>query len=200
MSVVPESPNQGLQFDFKAGAAGVQYRVDLVEHDGVTTFAYTYFQFVFTAPDTAWHTVDVYFPGVSGGGFRFSRPGGGTFDPTVLGAVLFQVQPQNGVIVNYDLTVDNVTFAVPPPPPATGGPLITNFDTNNAEIGAVTEWNNGNIMTAKDTYGTTMAQNPWTWPSGTAAGNPGVGGRINGTLAQQITTTAQYPLRSWAWS
>ncbi len=124
VSVVPESPNQGLQFDFKAGAAGVQYRVDLVEHDGATTFNYTYFQFVFTAPDTAWHTVDVYFPGVSGGGFRFSRPGGGTFDPTVLGAVLFQVQPQNGLAVNYDLTVDNVTFAVPPPPPATGGPLI----------------------------------------------------------------------------
>ncbi len=193
VNVLPESPNQGLQFDFKSGVAGVQYRVDLVEHDGTTKFNYTYFQFVFTAPDTNWHTVDVYFPGVSGGGFRFSRPGGGTFDPTVLGAVLFQVQPQNGATVNYDLTVDNVTFDAPPPPPAIGGPLITDFDSNNAEFANLTEWNNGNIMTAKDSYGTTMTQYPWKWSTGTGAGNPGAAGRISGKLAQQIPSSNQYP-------
>jgi Domain of unknown function (DUF5010) len=195
VSVVAQSPNQGLSFDYKAAVAGVTYRVELVEKDGATTFNYTYFQYVFTAPDTAWHTVVVYFPTITGGANHFTRPGGGTFDPTMLGAVQFQVQPSSAATVPYDLTVDNVTFAVPvAPPPPTLGPLITDFETTNAQANH-TEWNSGSILTAFGAAGTTMTQNPWSWAgTGTVVGNGGgKGGHISGNLAQQVIATSTYP-------
>ncbi|HXB96994.1 MAG TPA: DUF5010 domain-containing protein, partial [bacterium] len=72
-------------------------------------------------------------------------------------------------------------------------PLITDFETTNAS-NKLTEWNSGNILTSKDTAGSTMTQNPWTYASCVAGNGSAHAGRMSGTLvAQKLTAPTVYP-------
>jgi hypothetical protein len=123
---VPYATNNGFQFDYKAGAACVQYVVELISANITGT---AYWQYTWTSQDTNWHTVDVYFP--AGGSWTppagvnvLSQPsyGTGAFDPTQVGAFLFKpVAPVNSPAEAYDLSITNLTFAAPV---ATGGPPL----------------------------------------------------------------------------
>ena len=198
VDVTAYSPNQGLQFDYKAAAAGVAYRVQLATTE-VTDSGY--YEFDFTPADTAWHTLTVYFPGQPGATNSFAQPAWAAqkpFDITQVGAVMFSPMVQTSAAVDYSLCVDNVTFAVaaaPTPPALTTGTPIMNFEdnlNNNLTLAPFSQ----TVDTGMDTYGTTMVNNPWTASSGTLGGAYGTSaycGRINGTLVQQVPASNIYP-------
>lgn len=195
VDVRPYSPNNGLKFDYKAGAAGVQYALAIIE-PGVTD--YGHYRYLFTSTDTAWHTVSVYFPSVSTSDPTFSQPTWAApkpFTPNALGAI--SIQPvANATDHPYNICLDNVTFAAPPATPLGGhGPMVADFEGNTANDQDL--WNPvaGAISTAKDTYTTTMSNQPWGPSSGTAPGNgSSFAGCFAGTLAMEIgPPTNQYP-------
>jgi hypothetical protein len=124
VNVASYCPNNGLQFDYRVpNASAVSYRVELVQN-GATNNGY--FQSNFTAvADGNWHTAVIYFPNSSsalaGAPNVFALPGWATSFAwtTKIGAIFFQVNPTTSD-QNYDLSIDNVTFAAPAyTPPAT---------------------------------------------------------------------------------
>src|SRR5262249_10221572 len=128
--VTPYSPNAGLEFWYKAGAAGTLYQVQLTTQE--VGADYGYYQYTFAAQNPgAWNKLDVYFPGQAAPNV-FSRPVGLpaiAFNPAHVGAVIFQVVPQAGAAVPYDLCVDNVTFGAPPHPTLTPTPTASQTAT-----------------------------------------------------------------------
>jgi hypothetical protein len=146
------SPNMGLQFDYKADAAGtvatgcnVQYQVMLVSTASGAGNT-DYYQFTFTPTDTAWHTLVVYFPVAPNGPIAvnsFSQAGFGTpfAFSNLIGAIIIKpVTPATGT-VNFGIRVDNVTFAVPAAPQLAldaSGTVLTDFEQytgNNTALG-----------------------------------------------------------------
>ena len=194
VDLTPYCPNNGLQFDYKAGAAGVTYRVKLLS-TAVTD--YGYWAYDFTATDTAWHTMTVYFPGVAASA-NFAQPGWAapkTFDKTKVGAIMFEVSQQTSGPVTYDLCVDNITFAAPAPvivtatptptPAVTHTSLVMDFENNTANDR--TYWNGGAVFTVKDANASTQTNNPWLPTSGTVGGPAGstYAGCMSGVMSMQ---------------
>ncbi len=188
------SPNSGFEFEYMAGAAGVQYQVQLTTQEVAD---YDYYQFKFTAPDAGvWHKVDVYFPGIAAANV-LSQVGFGkavAFVPGHVGAVMFQVIAQ-AASTPYSLCVDNVTFTCPvpvPPTTPTHGPLVADLENNTANN--IDYWNEANVLQYHDGYGTTSTHSPWGPTSGTAPGygGTGFGGCWSGNLTP-TTASAPYP-------
>jgi hypothetical protein len=109
------TPFSGLQFDFKAGAPGVQYSASLVT-SAITDTAY--YQFQFSPADTAWHSYQVAFPPAvpSPDGFlanQFSQPDGGWVMAVPFakkaGAIKFGPVVQTSA-VDFDMSIDNIRF------------------------------------------------------------------------------------------
>ena len=176
-TTVDVSSYQGLQFKYKATVAGIPYRVVLIQS---TVTDYGHFQYVFTPSDTAWHTVNVYFPGIGPVPQQFSKPYGSTpWDATKIGAVTFYPLPVAGSTHNYGICVDDVTFAVDPPPTPTptatpGGSTTT---VVNWEIAGANDKTNspftGDVALSIDPYGSTITESPWGPNSATAGGGFG---------------------------
>lgn len=201
--ITPYSPNLGLKFDYKAGAAGVLYRVKLIS-TLVTDFGY--YEWNFTSADAAWHTATVYFPGTPGATNVFAQPGWGAarpFDSTKIGAVMFEPVPQASTAVAYNLCVDNLTFAVaalptPNPTPTFGtGTMVANFENNSANDVTLAPFSQA-ISIGSDAA-STVAPKPWTASSGTAPGSNASGpassyaGCYSGTLIAQNPAGGVYP-------
>ena len=173
-TVAPYATNNGFSFDYKAGAAGVTYQVQLTTQE-VTD--YDYYQFKWTAPDTNWHTISVYFPGTAAANV-LKQVGFGAvkaFNPAHVGAILFQVIPQSTAMA-YSLCVDNVTFVAPvpvPPTTPTHGPLVQ--DLENSAANNVSYWNQAAVINYHDGYGTTSNHSPWSASAGTGPGFGGTG-------------------------
>ncbi|HTB21250.1 MAG TPA: hypothetical protein VK914_00940 [bacterium] len=133
---LPYSPNDGFQFDYRAGTACVTYEVELISAN-INGSTEAFWQYTWTPPDTNWHTVDVYFPASS----TWYTPQAGwtppsgvnvlfeptyvtdvAFDPTQVGAFEFKpVAPINEPAQAYDLSITNLTFAAPV---ASSGPAL----------------------------------------------------------------------------
>ena len=129
-------PFTGLQFDFKAGAAGVAYSVALVS---VAVTDTGYYQYTFTPHDTAWHTYTVYFPPAtpSADGYlvnQFRQPDAGWVAPVAFskmaGAIKFNAAVQTNAVA-FDMSIDNVSFVseVAPQVPAVDGDASHLLDT-----------------------------------------------------------------------
>jgi hypothetical protein len=108
--------NGGFKFDYRAGAAGIAYRVKLITPN-VTDGGY--YQYEWTPTDTVWHTMTVYFPGSQGSSsFVLAQPGWAAAKPfvkTAVGAFYFEVV-QIGTDENYNICIDNIDFNVSPAP------------------------------------------------------------------------------------
>ena len=202
VNITPYSPNSGVQFDYK-GTSGVTYVVQMID---TAAGCGDFYQYQFTAADSSWHTLDVYFPG-SGGANVFSQPNYGCsatpLSITSVGAVQFKVvapispaAPQA-----YSLCVDNVTFnvpAVPTPTPTvpagTPGPLLANFENSASSAGD--SWNEP-IVTGFDSDGTTLSPFPWGAGSQTSTNGPSAAGSnagcISGTVVAQNGASSIYP-------
>ena len=200
------SPNHGLSFDYKAGATGVGtlYRIKLVSTD---VHDFGYYEYDFTPADTAWHSVQVYFPGVSGVTALFAQPAWGAavpFDASHLGAIMVEPIPQTSGAVNYDLCVDNLSFAVPAPatpvpsPTFGTGTMIMDFENNSAANVDNAPFAQS-VSTGLDSLGSSILPHPWAPNSGSGPGSNAGGasslyaGCFSGSLIQQVPATNTYP-------
>ncbi len=116
----PYSPNHGIKFDYKASSTSVVYEVQLTTEE--VGGDYGYYACTFTAANTGWNTMTVYFPGQ--GVPALAQPSYAApvaWDPAKVGAVIFQPLSQ-ATAFSYGLCIDNVTFAVAPAPTATCTP------------------------------------------------------------------------------
>lgn len=191
-------PNNGFKFDYKAGAAGVDYRVKLTS-TLVTDFGY--YEYIFTSVDTAWHTLEIWFPGTPGAPRVLAQPGWAAakaFDKTKIGGILFEPVQSTSAAVNYDLCIDNLTFAVSaaPTPVATPtfgtGTMIADFEDNFANDVTLAPF--GQSVSTGSGSGGVISPSPWDASSGTAPGanSSSYAGCISGSLPTQVPPTT-YP-------
>jgi hypothetical protein len=193
--VTSYSPNNGIKFDYKAGAAGVPYRVKLTSTI-ITDFGY--YEYIFTPADTAWHTQEVWFPTQTAAAAKFAQPGWAAtkpFDPTKIGGIMFEPVQSTTSAVAYDLCIDNLTFAVSAAPtpavtPTLGtGTMIQDFEDNLANDTTLAPFGH-EIVTGfgGSPVSGTVNPNPWAANSGTAPGSNATGpasayaGCFDGTL------------------
>jgi hypothetical protein len=181
----------GVTFDYRAGAAGINYRIFLKS-------AGPNYEYDFTPSDTNWHTMTVYFPS-TGAANIFTVNGGGTTSPaldlTSVGAI--QVEPVQNASANenYDISVDNITMVTAPPPTPTMTPtpsmitcimcfdgssvLVSDYSANVLAAGAGIDTNCGSGSTVNPYNVSAMVPgNVLSGPFGTDTGSNAV--RIQG--------------------
>jgi hypothetical protein len=138
----------GFKFDFKAGTAGVQYSVGLVQTNVTASGSPTaLYQYQFRPVDTAWHTITCYFPPAANpnppSGWcvsQLAQPSAIWVMPVAFsvsaGAIQFSPVVQT-TAVNFDMSLDNIALVntAEPVPPALDNAYasINYFDDNTLD-------------------------------------------------------------------
>lgn len=200
------SPNHGIKFDYKAGAAGVVYHVKLAQ---TVVTDYGYYEYAWTSTDSAWHTLEIWFPGTPSAPALFAQPGWATprtWSETAMGAIIFEPIPQQTGPVNYDICIDNLSFAVsvaasaatatPTPTPTLSVHTALVADMEGVGTDDRTLWNNGLVLTVRDGVGSTCSPYPYGATSDTAGGAYGSSSYaacFSGTMVMQDGGNGIYP-------
>jgi hypothetical protein len=140
----------GVQFDFKADAAGVTYNIGLENQASAPPAGDSgFYEFQFTPADLAWHTYVVYFPPVPIQGYPatvgstiigyFTQPGWAAPVAWTNKAGIIRIMPEpEAASVNYGMWIDNVGFvsstrAAAPAIASTSNFLVDTMECNLAE-------------------------------------------------------------------